>query len=250
MRHDRLRFARQMRWKFAPRLGYARSMLDSGLLIQHTRAIRNSCLEFLDPQLQLRDLVRVPFAAFPELHLAQFEDVQFERFNLSRIRENLRVFNGELPALREQLFALNEQRRMLFTQQRFEFRNTQSVELGKLNARSIHTLIVSMLRRMSTINYYLRCNSASTFCFVLRHHSSMSGSAVRTGCRQSIPSSSIDSCAGVSDTDPFCACGHIKRPRSNRLAIKHSPVPSHHISSVSYTHLRAHETVLDLVCRL
>ena len=32
--------------------------------------------------------------------------------------------------------------------------------------------------------------------------------------RQSMPSSSIDSCAGVSDTAPLVACGQTKRPRS------------------------------------
>jgi hypothetical protein len=51
----------------------------------------------------------------------------------------------------------------------------------------------------------------------------MSGSAVRTGCRQSIPSSSIDSCAAVSETLPFYACGQMKRPRSKRFAIRHNP---------------------------
>ncbi len=56
----------------------------------------------------------------------------------------------------------------------------------------------------------------------------MSGAAARTGCRQSIPSSNIESCAALSDTLPLCACGQIKRPRSKRLAIKQRPVPSHH----------------------
>ena len=45
-----------------------------------------------------------------------------------------------------------------------------------------------------------------------------SGRQVRCGCRQSIPSSSIESIAGVSATTPFCACGQMKRPRSSRLA--------------------------------
>jgi hypothetical protein len=33
------------------------------------------------------------------------------------------------------------------------------------------------------------------------------GSQLHLGCRQSIPSSSIDSCAGVSETLPLFACG-------------------------------------------
>src|SRR6266571_932015 len=44
------------------------------------------------------------------------------------------------------------------------------------------------------------------------------GSQVRSGRRQSMPSSSIDNCARVSATVPLVACGHTKRPRSKRLA--------------------------------
>jgi hypothetical protein len=47
---------------------------------------------------------------------------------------------------------------------------------------------------------------------------SVCGRAVHTGCRQSIPSTNIDSCAAVSDTLPSFACGHTKRPFSSRLA--------------------------------
>ena len=43
------------------------------------------------------------------------------------------------------------------------------------------------------------------------------------GMRQSMPSSSIDSCAGVSDTLPCVACGQTKRPRSSRLANSTGP---------------------------
>ena len=35
---------------------------------------------------------------------------------------------------------MGEQLRVLFLQQRLEFRDTQSVEIGKLNSRSIHCL--------------------------------------------------------------------------------------------------------------
>src|SRR6266851_5365241 len=61
-------------------------------------------------------------------------------------------------------------------------------------------------------------------------HPASSGWAVRTGRRQSIPSSSIDSCAGVSTATPCSARGQMKRPRSSRLANRHSPSPSHHNS--------------------
>ena len=54
------------------------------------------------------------------------------------------------------------------------------------------------------------------------------GFQVRSGRRQSMPSSSVDSCAWVSATEPLLACGQMKRPRSSRLACKHKPSPLHH----------------------
>ena len=48
-------------------------------------------------------------------------------------------------------------------------------------------------------------------------HTAICGAALRTGRRQSIPSSSIASCAGVSDTTPLVARGQMKRPRSMRF---------------------------------
>ena len=53
-----------------------------------------------------------------------------------------------------------------------------------------------------------------------------SGRQVRSGARQSIPSNSIDSCAGVSRTTPSAGEGQMKRPFSSRLANKHSPCAS------------------------
>ena len=53
------------------------------------------------------------------------------------------------------------------------------------------------------------------------------GSQVRSGRRQSMPSSNIDNCARVSETVPLVACGHTKRPRSNRFANRHNPSPSY-----------------------
>ena len=58
-------------------------------------------------------------------------------------------------------------------------------------------------------------------------YTAICGAAVRAGRRQSIPSSSIESCAGVSETTPPVACGQMKRPRSSRLAKRHRPSPSH-----------------------
>ncbi len=56
------------------------------------------------------------------------------------------------------------------------------------------------------------------------------GSHVRSGRRQSMPSSSIDNCARVRETLPSVACGQINFPLSKRFANKHSPSPSNQIS--------------------
>src|SRR6266849_3906335 len=42
-----------------------------------------------------------------------------------------------------------------------------------------------------------------------------------------MPSSNIDSCAGVRETVPLVACGQVNLPRSNLFANKHRPSPSH-----------------------
>jgi hypothetical protein len=52
-------------------------------------------------------------------------------------------------------------------------------------------------------------------------YTAMAGAAVRIGRRQSIPSSSIESCARLNETTPLSACGHTKRPRSRRFANRH-----------------------------
>jgi hypothetical protein len=45
----------------------------------------------------------------------------------------------------------------------------------------------------------------------------IAGCQVLSGLRQSIPSSSIESCARVKETLPLSACGHTNRPRSSLL---------------------------------
>src|ERR1051326_9350979 len=58
------------------------------------------------------------------------------------------------------------------------------------------------------------------------------GVLVRTGRRQSMPSSSMDSCARLNDTAPCSACGQMKRPRSRRSEEHTSELQSH--SFISY----------------
>src|SRR3954454_5194345 len=57
-------------------------------------------------------------------------------------------------------------------------------------------------------------------------HTAISGVHVLCGLRQSIPSSSIESCARDRHTVPSVACGQMNRPFSNRFANRHRPSPS------------------------
>ena len=63
----------------------------------------------------------------------------------------------------------------------------------------------------------------------LVNQTAISGVQVLSGLRQSMPSSSIESCARVRQTVPSVACGQMNRPRSNRLANRHRPSPSNQI---------------------
>ena len=56
------------------------------------------------------------------------------------------------------------------------------------------------------------------------------GRHVRSGARQSIPSRSIDNCAGVSATFPSLAEGQTNRPRSSRFMNMQAPWPSHQMT--------------------
>ena len=56
------------------------------------------------------------------------------------------------------------------------------------------------------------------------------GITVRSGRRQSMPSSSIESCADVRLTLPVFVTGHTNLPRSIRLENRHMPWPSYHSS--------------------
>lgn len=54
------------------------------------------------------------------------------------------------------------------------------------------------------------------------------GRHVRCGTRQSIPSRSIDNCAGLTVTLPPDAAGQTNLPFSRRFENMHAPWPSHH----------------------
>ena len=64
-------------------------------------------------------------------------------------------------------------------------------------------------------------------CKLAQEARAASGRQVRCGIRQSIPSSSIESCAGVTEIVPVFGDGQTKRPRSNRFENRQAPCPSH-----------------------
>ena len=102
----------------------------------------------------------------------------------------------------------------LFRQyQRLERLDVERVEIGQL--RLAGSLSLRPYRNYVTSNLQ-GCESLQTFSRrdVLYGHR---GHAVRIGLRQSMPSSSIESCARLNETAPFSACGQMKRPRSRRL---------------------------------
>src|SRR6266481_841388 len=88
----------------------------------------------------------------------------------------------------------------------------QGVQIGKGRASSNHDR--SMPRTSTLHTPWCKRN---LWKITARIYTANCGSHVRSGRRQSIPSSSIDNCARVSDTVPLLACGHTKRPRSSRL---------------------------------
>src|SRR6266498_3787242 len=153
--------------------------------------------QFLQPQLQLLDLpcqlLRLP----SKLHAVQLDQQQLQMLNL--------------PFAREQLLVLCQDQR--------------AQRLGRKRFRSGSA--VTAMRRVSheLTRFHLRSREKSCGKYLLGYTDNC-GSQVRSGRRQSMPSSSIDNCARVRETVPLVACGHTKRPRSSRFANKHKPSPS------------------------
>ena len=70
-----------------------------------------------------------------------------------------------------------------------------------------------------------------------RSYSASVGIDVRFGRRQSMPSSSIDNCAGFSVIVPVAVTGQTKRPRPRRFENRQSPWPSNHSSLTRWLRL-------------
>ena len=102
--------------------------------------------------------------------------------------------------------------------QRLEGNRVQSLQIRQRWPRGNHR---------STVPYE-HCITMTKRGFLGFSYTAISGGAVRTGCRQSMPSSSMDNSARVRVTVPLSACGQMNRPRSKRLEKRQRPSPSHH----------------------
>jgi hypothetical protein len=124
------------------------------------------------------------FAA--ELHPLEFEDQQLQVVDFDIARDQLGV---------------------LLQRQGAQGFHIEGVYIGKRVVRRSHYLYCA-IPALSMPNIYL------LLCFYLQ--TAICGVAVRSGRRQSMPSSSMDNCARVSATAPFSALGQTNRPRSMR----------------------------------
>lgn len=103
---------------------------------------------------------------------------------------------------------------------------------NQATASGSHTVLITM-------QYYIVVAAAATtigrgnpvrFTMPRRYQAAPSGRQLRSTLRQSMPSSSIDSFAADSRTEPSFAAGQRQRPRSRRLANRPMPRSSHQIT--------------------
>ena len=158
--------------------------------------------QFLQPQLQLLDLPLQLLRLPPKLHALQLGQQQLQMLDLALPREQF----VSMVACQDQALA---------THPREERSDREAPPLTcaeyRMNARVfIPVRAKKVVQRISQVT------------------PTAADSHVRSGRRQSMPSSSIDNCARVNETVPLAACGHTKRPRSSRFANRHNPSPSYH----------------------
>ena len=128
--------------------------------------------------------------------------------------------------------------------QRFERLDVKRVEIEQLFAAlslAAHRVHTATLSRQFNVGMKIREHFREEASYT-----AMLGTAVRIGLRQSMPSSSIESCARLSETTPLSACGQTNRPRSRRLYLNpecrgfdHSHASCAHHAPVSSTQRQA-----------
>jgi hypothetical protein len=126
----------------------------------------------------------------------QLGQKQLQMLDLTFPREQLLGFGDQFP-----MFAPGS------AHAGFRGKDVQILERGHRHARRSHELT-----RFHPARARKSCGKN------LARYTDNCGVQVRSGRRQSMPSSSIDNCARVNKTVPLVACGDTKRPRSSRLA--------------------------------
>src|SRR6185503_7860833 len=154
--------------------------------------------QIFEPQFQLFDMAIQLFRARAELHSPQFGDQQFQVLDLG-------------PAGDDEL--------LLTADQGLQSSEIERVQIGQNILRFRHKI------RTTTKGRRL-AQSPDKSKKYRSIYTAICGCQVRAGCLQSMPSSSIESCARVRETEPLSACGQTNRPRSRRLAKRHKPSPS------------------------
>jgi hypothetical protein len=161
-------------------------------------------LQLLQPQLELLELAGHLLRRAAVLLAPQAGDLELELLDLQRLGHQARSGGRELFSLRGD-------------------EPVQRFDIGRQIEG--HERIVPASEDRST------CNPVDES--IGRACPAAVGRQVRIGMRQSMPSSSMPSCAAVNATTPSADDGQTKWPFSSRLANRHSPWPSHHSTLIS-----------------
>ena len=143
--------------------------------------------QFLERQLQLSELLRRP----AELHAPKPGDLDAQRLDEKIAADELGADKGELRLQR----------------------GDPLIPIGCGDA---------FVRHGKSISERL-CNGRRNAVRRVPGQPASEGVQLRSGRRQSMPSSSIESCAGVRLTVPAPVIGHTNRPRSMRFENRHNP---------------------------
>jgi hypothetical protein len=151
----------------------------------------DSGFEFLKLEFELFYLTLDLLRAATELHPSQLGNQQLKMLDLSPVREQLGLLDQE---------------------HRLQHRGIESVQILDRKRRFHHAHSMPCTRCEVMHKTPVNTDESDMSLYIV-----IAGCQVRSGLRQSIPSSSIDNCARVSETLPQLACGHTKRPRSSRF---------------------------------
>jgi hypothetical protein len=186
-------------------LGRSRRRLGVRSGIGRSRRDRRLRLQLFQHQLELLDRPRDLLRRSSELLASQSGDLQLELLDLQRLGQQSRSRGRKLQVARFPRLTLARDVGGLGGDDPMQHGDVA----GKIGEVESHARIVTTARAQITRRMTPESKS--------RVYPAACGCHVRTGIRQSIPSSNMPSCAGVSATLPSAGEGHTKRPFSSRL---------------------------------